>query len=130
MGTVSPPLPSASASSEPLERGTSLWHDAWHRLRKNKLAVTGGVLLLVLLFLCVFGPVFSQSYQDQNLDLGATPPSAGHWLGTDTLGRDLFARILYGGRISITVGVVATVVALVIGVTYGAIAGFFGGKVD
>jgi oligopeptide transport system permease protein len=130
MGTVSPPLPSATASSEPLEQGTSLWHDAWHRLRKNKLAVTGGVLLLVLLFLCVFGPVFSQSYQDQNLDLGATPPSAEHWLGTDTLGRDLFARILYGGRISIMVGVVATVVALVIGVTYGAISGFFGGKVD
>lgn len=130
MSSLSPVLPPASASPEPLEQGTSLWGDAWHRLRKNQLAVTGGILLIVLLILCVFGPIFSQSYQDQDLDLGATLPSAAHWLGTDTLGRDLFARILYGGRISITVGVVATVVALVIGVTYGAVAGFFGGKLD
>ncbi|MEO7412954.1 MAG: ABC transporter permease [Opitutaceae bacterium] len=130
MGTISPPLPPAASAHEPLEQGTSLWRDAWHRLRKNQLAVTGGVLLIVLLVLCVFGPLFSQSYQNQNLDLGATPPSSAHWLGTDTLGRDLFARILYGGRISITVGVIATVVALVIGVSYGAIAGFFGGKLD
>lgn len=130
MSATAPVLPSASSAPEPLERGTSLWHDAWHRLRKNKLAVTGGVLLIVLVLLCVVGPIFSQSYQEQNLDLGAAPPSAEHWLGTDTLGRDLFARILYGGRISITVGVVATVVALLIGVTYGAISGFFGGAVD
>ncbi len=87
-------------------------------------------MLLTLALLCVVGPWFSQSYQDQNLDLGATSPSAAHWLGTDTLGRDLFARILYGGRVSIMVGLVATFVALAIGVTYGAIAGFFGGKVD
>lgn len=130
MGTISPPLPPAASSHEPLEQGTSLWRDAWHRLRKNQLAVTGGALLIVLVLLCVVGPFFSQSYQDQNLNLGATPPSGAHWLGTDTLGRDLFARILYGGRISITVGVIATVVALVIGVSYGAISGFFGGKVD
>jgi oligopeptide transport system permease protein len=130
MGTVSPPLPPAAASHEPLEQGTSLWRDAWHRLRKNKLAVAGGTLLIVLLLLCVLGPLFSQSYQEQNLDLGAKPPSGAHWLGTDMHGRDLFARILYGGRISISVGVIATVVALVIGVTYGAIAGFFGGKLD
>jgi oligopeptide transport system permease protein len=130
MSATAPLLPPASAALEPLERGTSLWRDAWHRLRKNKLAVTGGILLIGLLLLCVIGPFFSQSYQDQNLELGAAPPSAAHWLGTDTLGRDLLARILYGGRISITVGVVATVVALVIGVTYGAISGFFGGAVD
>ena len=74
--------------------------------------------------------VFHLSYQDQNLDLGATPPGAGHWLGTDTLGRDLLARILYGGRISLMVGLVASLVALIIGVSYGAIAGFFGGTVD
>ena len=80
---------------------------------------------------CAAGPVFSQSYEEQNLDLGAVPPSWAHWLGTDTLlGRDLLARTLYGGRISITVGLVATFVALAIGVTYGAIAGFVGGKVD
>jgi oligopeptide transport system permease protein len=112
------------------DRGDSPWRNAWHRLRRNHLAVAGGVVLLVLGLMCVAGPWFSQSYEDQNLDLGAVPPSAQHWLGTDVLGRDLFARSLYGGRISMAVGLVATFVALTIGVTYGAIAGFFGGKVD
>ncbi len=112
------------------ERGHSLWSDAWHRLRRNRLAIAGGILLIALAIACAAGPIFSQSYEEQNLDLGAAPPSQAHWLGTDTLGRDLFARILYGGRISITVGLVATFVALAIGVTYGAVAGFVGGKVD
>jgi oligopeptide transport system permease protein len=112
------------------ERGHSLWSDAWHRLRSNRLAILGGVLLILLAVACAGGPLFSQSYEEQNLDLGAVPPCAQHWLGTDTLGRDLLARILYGGRISIMVGLVATFVALAIGVTYGAVAGFIGGKVD
>ena len=129
MTSLSPKtLPAADVTPDQLEQGTSLWRDAWARLRKNKLAVAGGIVLLVLTVLCVCGPWFSQTYQDQNLDLGATPPGAAHWLGTDTLGRDLFARILYGGRISIMVGLVATFVALTIGVTYGAVAGFLGGK--
>jgi oligopeptide transport system permease protein len=123
-------LPSAELAPDQLERGSSLWQDAWHRLRKNRLAVVGGTLLLALSLLCVLGPLFTQSYHAQNLDLGATAPSAEHWLGTDTLGRDLFSRILYGGRISLMVGLVATFVALTIGVSYGAIAGFFGGKLD
>jgi oligopeptide transport system permease protein len=113
-----------------IERGNSLWSDAWHRLRRNRMAVAGGVLLIILAFACAFGPIFSQSYEGQNLDLGAVPPSREHWLGTDTLGRDLLARSLYGGRISIMVGLVATFVALAIGVTYGAVAGYVGGKVD
>jgi oligopeptide transport system permease protein len=113
-----------------VERGHSLWSDAWHRLRRNRLALAGGVLIMVLAIACAAGPIFSQSYEEQNLDLGAVPPSRAHWLGTDTLGRDLLARTLYGGRISITVGLVATFVALAIGVTYGAVAGFIGGKVD
>jgi oligopeptide transport system permease protein len=112
------------------DRGHSLWSDAWHRLKRNRLALASGIFLVILAVLCAAGPVFSQAYQDQNLELGATPPSAQHWLGTDTLGRDLFARTLYGGRISLTVGLVATFVALTIGVTYGAISGFAGGKVD
>jgi oligopeptide transport system permease protein len=123
-------LPAAELTPAQLESGSSLWSDAWHRLRKNKLALFGGILLVVLALLCGIGPFFAQSYQEQNLYLGATPPSAQHLLGTDTLGRDLFARILYGGRISIMVGLVATLVALTIGVTYGAVAGFFGGKID
>jgi oligopeptide transport system permease protein len=123
-------LPAADLTAGQLERGQSPWSDAWHRLRKNKLAVLGGCLLIALALLCFIGPFFSQSYEDQNLDLGATPPSAQHWLGTDTLGRDLYARILYGGRISLMVGLVASAVALIIGVTYGAVAGYLGGKID
>jgi oligopeptide transport system permease protein len=117
-------------NADDTERGHSLWSDAWHRLRRNRAAFAGGILLLLLALACAAGPLFSQSYEEQNLDLGATPPSASHWLGTDTLGRDLLARTLYGGRISIMVGIVATFVALTIGVTYGAVAGYFGGKVD
>ncbi len=123
-------LPAADVTPQQLERGHSLWSDAWHRLAKNKLAVFGGCLLIVLALVCAFGPIFSQSYEDQDLNLGAVAPSGAHWLGTDTLGRDLFARLLFGGRISLMVGLVATFVALAIGVTYGAVAGFFGGKTD
>ena len=112
------------------DAGHSLWSDAWARLRRNRMALAGGIFLVVLSVACAAGPIFSQSYWEQNIDLGATPPSLAHWMGTDTLGRDLLARSFYGGRISITVGLLATFVALVIGVTYGAVAGFVGGKVD
>ena len=113
------------------DHGSSPARDAWHRLRKNKPAVLGSALLLILGVACVAGPWFLRaSYQDQNLDLGASPPGAQHWLGTDTLGRDLLVRLLYGGRISIGVGLCATLVALTIGVSYGAIAGYAGGKTD
>lgn len=124
-GTTTSNLPTEA------ESGHSLGADAWHRLRKNRLAVFGGVTLLVLSGLCVFGPFFLHlSYQDQNLELGAVAPSVQHWLGTDTLGRDLFVRMLHGGRISLGVGLSATLVALTIGVIYGAVAGYAGGKTD
>lgn len=121
-----------TAAAEPvLERGSSLWHDAWLRLRKNKLAVFGMVFLSLVAVLCVVAPWFlPYGYETQDLNLGAAGPSAAHWLGTDTLGRDLLVRLLYGGRVSLGVGVCATLVALTIGVTYGAIAGFLGGKRD
>jgi oligopeptide transport system permease protein len=116
---------------EPIEKGTSLWRDAWLRLRKNRLAVFGICSLLVIALACFIGPLVSPyGYEDQNLDLGAAPPGPAHWLGTDTLGRDLLVRLLYGGRVSIAVGLSATFVALTIGVVYGAVAGFFGGKRD
>ena len=129
---MSPAAPtSAAPAAEPVETGHSLGADAWHRLKKNRLAVFGGVTLLVLSALCLVGPFFLEvSYQDQNLALGAVPPSAEHWLGTDTLGRDLFVRMLHGGRISLGVGLSATLVALTIGVLYGAVAGYVGGKTD
>lgn len=114
-----------------MPRGTSLWADALHRLRKNRLAMFGLCYLLVLMAICLLTPwIAPYGYEEQNLRLGAVPPNGEHWLGTDTFGRDMLTRILYGGRISLMVGFIATFVALVIGVTYGAIAGYAAGKVD
>jgi len=124
-------LPNAELCAEELEAGTSLWRDAWRRLAKNRLAVFGAGVLGLLTLACVLGPLFSSyRYDAQDLSLGASAPSAAHWLGTDTLGRDLFVRLLVGGRISLGVGLCATFVALAIGVVYGAVAGFVGGRVD
>jgi len=120
-------------SSPPSKGGASgsLWRDAWRRLAKNRLAVFGAGVLVLLTLACIFGPLFSSyRYDAQDLNLGASAPSAAHWLGTDTLGRDLFVRLLVGGRISLGVGLCATLVALAIGVVYGAVAGFVGGRVD
>jgi oligopeptide transport system permease protein len=114
-----------------MSQGSSLWSDAWRRLLANKAALAGGIILLVLIFLAIFAPwIAPHSYSYQNLDLGAQPPSSNFLLGTDTLGRDLFSRILYGARVSLLVGFVATGVALIIGVSWGIIAGYFGGRVD
>ena len=114
-----------------VEHGSSLGRDAWQRLRRNRLAVFGGVTLLLLLVLCIAGPWLSHySYDEQDLARTFAAPDGDHWLGTDQLGRDLLVRMLYGGRISVGVGLCATLVALTIGVTYGAIAGYVGGRSD
>ena len=124
-------LPTGIPAPEDLEEGTSLWKDAWHRLAKNRLAVFGGSVLIILAVACIVGPWLSPyGYEDNNLNNTFSPPSGAHWLGTDQLGRDLLVRLLVGGRISIGVGPCATFVALTIGVVYGAVAGFFGGKID
>lgn len=124
-------LPSAEVTPAQIERGVSPWLDAWRRLRRNHLAVFGGVVLIVLSLLCVTGPWFSPyGYEETNLNNTFSPPSGTHWLGTDQLGRDLLTRLMFGGRISLMVGLVATFVALVIGVVYGAISGYAGGKLD
>jgi oligopeptide transport system permease protein len=110
---------------------SSLWQDAWERLRDNRLALIGLYYLIGITGLTILAPYFSPyAYDAQNLDLGASAPSLQHWFGTDTLGRDLFTRAMYGGRISLLVGVVASVVALCIGLSWGLIAGFVGGWVD
>ena len=114
-----------------MSQSSSLWSDAIRRLFKNKAAVAGAVVLLVLIVLAAFAPwIAPYPYAYQNLDLGASPPSSIHLLGTDVLGRDLLSRILYGARISLLVGFIATTVALIIGVSWGIIAGYAGGKVD
>ncbi|MCH1492890.1 MAG: ABC transporter permease [Luminiphilus sp.] len=113
------------------EQGASLWQDAWIRLRRNRMAVAGGVTLLLFIILAILTPwIAPYNYEAQDLDLGASAPSAAHWLGTDVFGRDVLTQIMYGGRVSLAVGFIATAVALLIGVTWGAVAGYVGGRVD
>ena len=114
------------------EAGHSLWSDAWARLRRNRAAMCGLAFLGFIILLCFIVPFFpalpdpaAQSLPDKN-----SGPSLSHWMGTDHLGRDLFSRILHGGRISILVGIITTMVSLTIGVAVGAVAGYLGGKVD
>jgi oligopeptide transport system permease protein len=123
----------AAAEVAALPRGRSLWADAWLRLKRNRAAVTSAVVIAAMALFVVMGPFLSRWAYDftdwANLSTGPSL-ATGHFFGTDTLGRDLFVRTLYGGRISLLVGIVATVVSLAIGVTYGAVAGYFGGRVD
>ncbi|MDG2019255.1 MAG: ABC transporter permease [Porticoccaceae bacterium] len=110
---------------------SSLWLDAWFKLRKNRMALFGFSVLLILCVVSLLTPwIAPYSYEAQDLMLGATPPSVAHWLGTDIFGRDMLTRIMYGGRVSLMVGFIATAVALVIGILWGSIAGFVGGRVD
>ncbi len=111
----------------------SLWGDAWRTLRRNRAAMTGALLMAIILLAVTVGPWLSQYAYDftdwPNTSIGPSL-GTGHFFGTDTLGRDLFVRTLYGGRISLLVGVVASVVSLLIGISYGATAGYFGGRLD
>jgi len=123
-------------SRDSVEQATSrpsltFWQDAWQRLKKNKMAMLGLYIIIFLLVAAIFGPVFSGlSYSDQNLMLANQPPSGEHWFGTDNLGRDLFIRVLYGARISLSIGIVASLLNFTVGVAYGGIAGFVGGRTD
>ena len=114
-------------------QGVSLWKDAWRRLLKNQMAVIGGIIVLLFIVIALFAPVIAPySYEEINFDNPQInqPPSLAHPFGTDGLGRDLFSRVIYGSRVSIAIGFVTGLVALFIGVSYGAIAGFVGGKLD
>jgi len=119
-------------------KGASLWRDAWKRLLKNKLAVFGLVVLCVMIVAVIIGPWIIEITTGYTYDLIPTdrdlvrsmPPSFKHWMGTDDAGRDIFTRVLQGGRISLMVGVISTLVSLVVGVSYGATAGYLGGRID
>ena len=114
-------------------KGRSLWVDARRRLFQNKAAVVSLFLIFLIAFLSFFGPFFLKySFSDTDWNSIYYPPSLnnGHFLGTDGNGRDLLVRILYGGRLSLTIGILATLVSVFIGVIYGTIAGYFGGKLD
>jgi oligopeptide transport system permease protein len=113
--------------------GRSLRQDAVRRLMANQAAVASLIVLGVLIVAVLIGPLLSpHAYDRTDFDAIALPPAAAgaHWFGTDALGRDLFVRTLAGGRVSLLVGVAATLVSLVIGVAWGAVAGYFGGRLD
>ena len=112
-------------------KSSNLWIDALHRLFANKLALFGASFVIILILLALLTPqIAPYEYDFQNRALSASGPSASHLLGTDYLGRDLLTRMLYGSRISLMVGFIATAVALIIGVSWGIIAGYLGGSVD
>ena len=108
----------------------SFWHDVWDRFRSNRRALIGLIVLLFIVLLAVIGPFFSPyPYDGMGTEVNCGP-SAAHWFGTDALGRDLFTRVLYGIRISLFVGFVSTLINCAIGVLYGGVAGYVGGRVD
>ena len=114
-------------------RGVSLWATAWQSLRQNRAALTASGIMLVVAALVLLAPLLSPyAFDSTDWDRISTPPSFsnGHYFGTDDVGRDLFVRTLYGGRISLLVGLAATLVSLVIGIAWGATAGYAGGRVD
>ncbi len=124
--------PTRPDATDTVEKGESLWVGAWYRLRKNKMALAGGVFILLLAGLSFIGPFFLEGdyYTNTVLEDKLTAPDAEYTLGTDHLGRDQLGRIIKGGQISLLVGLVATFVSLTIGIGYGTISGYFGGKID
>lgn len=119
-------------------KGASLWRDAWKRLRRNHLAMLGLWIIAVMVVAVIIGPAIIKWTTGFTYDLipadtelvKAMPPSLRHLMGTDDAGRDILARVLQGGRISLMVGIISTTVSLIIGVSYGAIAGYLGGRID
>ena len=128
MAGSTPASASANANPRPL---TSPWSEAWRRFRKHKLAVVSAVLLGFLILAVLFGPlVWRVPINEIDFSVILQGPSLAHPLGTDDLGQDLLARMLYGGRISLAVGFTAMLVAVSVGILIGAIAGLAGGKTD
>jgi oligopeptide transport system permease protein len=134
---MTPPEPNTAVldatNTEAEIKGRSLWSDAGYRLLQNKAAVVSGIILGIIVLLVVFAPAASPfAFDEVDWELISTPPdlASGHLFGTDAIGRDLFVRTLEGGRISLLIGVIATLVSLVIGIAYGATAGYIGGRTD
>ena len=134
MSEVGDPMNAAASRAARVadaDEGISLWQDAMRRLRKNRAAMVSVVLLILIVGMCYLGPlVFGLDFESQDTANPNAPPSFKHLFGTDALGRDYFARVLKAGQMSFLVALCATAVSLFIGVFYGAIAGFYGGRVD
>lgn len=126
-----PLTPEEKSSAEIIRPSKTYWADAWSRLKTDKLAVLGLLTITVIMLLAIFGPMLSRyQYDEMDFNFSNDSPSLTHWFGCDMLGRDLFVRVMYGARISLAVGILASVIELLIGVIYGGISGFKGGKVD
>lgn len=116
-----------------LNKKNSQWKEVWKRLERNKMALVGLGILILLVLVALFADViadYNTVVIKQNLAEKLQPPSAKHWLGTDKFGRDIFARLVHGTRVSLKVGIIAVGIAIVFGGILGAIAGFYGGKLD
>src|SRR5690625_1797671 len=110
---------------------TSYWKDAWRRFRKNKLALFGVFVIIFLGVMSFAGESLSgHNYYDNDLMMANQSPSAEHWFGTDNLGRDIFARTWYGAKISLFIGLMAAFIDVLIGIIWGSVSGYLGGKVD
>ena len=120
-----------SSNKKPARQSRSLWGDAFRRLRRNPGSMLGLVLLLIVVALSLLAPVLTP-YDPVEIVAGdrLQPPSAEHWFGTDSFGRDIYTRVLYGGQISLRVGIIAVGIAALLGVTSGMLAGYFGGWTD
>lgn len=113
------------------EPDLTYWVGVWKRFTSNKLATLGLIILVVVVFLCIFGPFMTgQDYQEMDYSIKNQPPGSEHWFGTDEAGRDIFTRVCVGGRVSILIGLVCTLVMFLIGASLGALAGLKGGWVD
>src|SRR5699024_4407159 len=120
--------PSAEVVSRP---SLSYWKDAWRRLRSNKLAMLGLIFLIILAFMAIFGPILSPyEVNKQDLPNQYQSPSKEHWFGTDSAGRDVFTRTWYGARVSLFVGLMAALIDVTVGIIYGGICGYKGGRTD
>lgn len=123
---------SANLFVEPETKPLSFRQIAWRRFRRHKMAMAGAIMLVLLVLYCVVGAfIFPESYANHtDTSLRLQPPSAAHPFGTDTVGRDIMARTIYGGQISLLIGLLAVVVQVIVGVLVGAFAGFYGGWID
>ena len=114
-----------------MKKKESMFFMTWKRLAKNKLAVAGLIVLIITALLAVFAPIAAPyGYEEQDLFNTLAGPSREHWLGTDNLGRDMLSRLIYGGRNSLTLGLISVALAAALGVILGAVSGYYGGKVD
>ncbi len=119
------------AQEEELRPSINYWQDAWRRLKENKVAILSLIILSSIIIMCIIGPHLTPwEYDVGDLAKKNLPPNKEHWFGTDKLGRDIFTRVWVGGRVSIFIGLIGAFIDIVVGLIYGGIAGYFGGRVD